>query len=183
MRQGRLWMGVLLGCGLTIAALELPYLNWRSVVPPVDARPLVIRQDAKGDGRFQSPRSGHRRHQGIDLVAPLDSPVRAVRSGTVLQVGMHRGLGRFIELQHRHGVRTRYAHLQTAGVEPGQRVRQGAVIGAVGKTGNARHAWITPHLHLEVLQDGEPIDPQTLGLDVVDPAMHLAQSGSDRGGD
>lgn len=176
---GRLWIGILLGCGATLTALELPYFNWRPVVPPIDTRPLVIRQDAKGDGRFQSPRSGNRRHRGIDLVAPIDSPVRAVRSGTVVQVGLHRGLGRFVELQHRRGMSSRYAHLKTVRVEPGRRVRQGAVIGTVGKTGNARHAWITPHVHLEVLQDGAPIDPRTLGLEVEDASARLARAGSE----
>ena len=178
---GRLWVGILLGCGATLTALELPYVNWRLVVPPIDTRPLVIRQDAKGDGRFQSPRSGNRRHRGTDLVAPIDSPVRALRSGTVVQVGLHRGLGQFVELKHRRGLRSRYAHLQTVRVEGGQRVRQGAVIGTVGKTGNARHAQITSHLHLEVLQDGVPIDPQTLGLAVAEtPLLPLARSESVR---
>jgi murein DD-endopeptidase MepM/ murein hydrolase activator NlpD len=47
-------------------------------------------------------------------------------------------------------------------------VRQGEWVGTVGKTGNARHRWITPHLHLEVVKDGHPIDPQSLGLPIVD---------------
>ena len=171
------WGGVALGCGLSAAALELPYLNWHPVVPPVDARPLLIRQDAKGDGRFLSPRSGMRRHRGIDLSAALDSPVRAIRSGTVVQVGVHRGLGRFVELEHRGHLRSLYAHLNMVNVAPGARIRQGAVIGTVGKTGNARHRWITPHVHLEVLREGEPIDPRTLGLEVVEPVLRVASGG------
>ena len=169
-RKGSFWVGLLLGCGVTAAAFELPYVNWHPVVPPLDANPLTIRYDAKGDGRFFAPRSGRRRHRGIDLSAPLQSPVRAIRSGTVIQVGSHRGLGRFVELEHRHRVHSLYAHLDQVSVEVGARVRQGQTIGTVGKTGNARHPWITPHLHLEVLQDGAPVNPQTLGLQVVDPA-------------
>jgi murein DD-endopeptidase MepM/ murein hydrolase activator NlpD len=96
--------------------------------------------------------------------------VRAIRSGRVVQVGLHRGLGRFVELEHREQLHSLYAHLREVSVEPGTRVRQGEVIGTVGKTGNARHLWITPHVHLEVLQEGKPIDPQTLGLQVVDPS-------------
>ncbi len=167
-RQG--WLaGLLAGGGLVAAAYELPYVNWQPVVPPVDAHPLIVRMDAKGDGRFWSPRSGNRRHRGVDLAAPLNSPVRAIRSGTVAETGTHRGLGRFIKLEHRGGLRSLYAHLARVQVEPGARVRQGDVIGLVGKTGNARHRWITPHVHLEVWRDGEAVDPATLGLEVTEP--------------
>ena len=165
------WVGLLLGCGVTAAALELPYVNWHPVVPPVDVTPLTIRQDAKGDGRFAALRSGQRRHRGVDLSAPLQSPVRAIRSGTVIQVGSHRGLGRFVELEHRRRLHSLYAHLDQVSVEAGAKVRQGQTIGTVGKTGNAKNSWITPHLHLEVLKDGTPMNPQTLGLHVVDPAV------------
>ena len=173
---GSFWGGLILGFGAAAAACELPFVNWASLVPPVDARPLLIRQDAKGDGRFSSPRSGRRRHRGIDLAAEVNSPVRAIRSGRVVQVGTHRGLGRFVELEHRHGLNSLYAHLNEIAVEPGERVRQGEPIGTVGKTGNARHPWITPHVHLEVLKDGEPIDPQLLGLQAVEASVARADS-------
>ena len=159
--------GLILGCALTVAAFELPYVNWQEVAAPIGTAPLMIRQDAKGDGRFLAPRSGHRRHRGIDLVAELHSPVHAILSGTVVQVGVHRGLGRFVELEHRHELHSLYAHLNDVQVAPGRRIRQGAVIGTVGKTGNARSRWVTPHVHLEVLKNGEPVDPQTLGLRVL----------------
>ena len=164
-------IGLIAGCGLTIAVGELPYINWASVVPPIDQRPLIIRHDAKGRGQFFAPRSGHRHHRGLDLVAQLDSPVRAIRSGRVVQIGVHRGLGKFVELEHRGRLRSLYAHLHEIQVDVGARVRQGEVIGTVGKTGNARHPSISPHVHLEVLRDGEPIDPQRLGLLASDPAM------------
>ena len=162
------WLGLALGCAGALAALQLPYVNWHRVAAPVDARPLVIRHDAKGDGRFAAPRSGGRSHRGIDLEAELDSPVRAIRSGTVVQVGEHRGLGRFIEVEHRGRLRSVYAHLNEVRVEPGARVRQGQLIGTVGKSGNARHPSILPHLHLELAKRGELIDPQTLGLEISD---------------
>lgn len=160
------WVGLLIGSAVTGAMLELPYVNWVPAVPPVDARPLVIRKDAKGDGRFLAPRSGRRRHRGIDLAAQLGSPVRAVRSGTVVQTGSHRGLGTFVEIEHRGGLTSLYAHLDGVRTQAGARVRQGQVVGTVGKTGNARHPWITPHVHFEVVKGEEPIDPQTLGLPV-----------------
>ena len=172
-----LWIGAALGTMLTAVIWEVPYINWYPVVAPLEASPLVIRQDAKGDGRFLAPRSGRRRHRGVDLVAALHSPVRAIRSGTVVQIGVHRGLGRFVELEHRQHLHSVYAHLDEVLVEAGARVRQGTQIGTVGKTGNARHRWITPHLHLEVVKDGHPIDPQSLGLPIVDPARAPDLSG------
>jgi len=172
--------GLILGCALTIAAIELPYVNWQEVAAPIDTPSLMIRQDAKGDGRFLAPRNGHRRHRGIDLVAELNSPVHAVLSGTVVQIGEHRGLGRFVELEHRHQLHSLYAHLNDVQVAPGQRIRQGAVIGTVGKTGNARSRWVTPHVHLEVLKNGEPVDPQTLGLRVL--MSHTTERSNDASG-
>ena len=186
LRRAPFWAGVLLGGAGVLAAVEAPYVNWSPIAPPVDARPLVIRQDAKGDGRFASPRSGHRRHRGIDLAAELHSPVRAIRSGRVVQVGTHRGLGRFVEVEHQSDLHSLYAHLDTVSVDVGQRVRQGAQLGTVGKTGNARHRWITPHVHLEIVRDGQPVDPATLGLRVEEPRSVIAadQGNADgRGGE
>ena len=161
------WIGLVAGVGVAAGVLEGPYLNWQLLAPPVDEQPLFVRQDAKGDGRFGVPRSGHRVHRGIDLAAPLGSPVRAIRSGTVRMIGTHLGFGRFIELDHQQGLTSLYAHLDDVQVTMGQRVKQGQMIGTVGKTGNARSPWITPHLHLEVAKRDELIDPTTMGLRAV----------------
>ncbi len=174
------WLGMVIGCFLSAAAFELPYVNWHQVVPPIDARPLVVRQDAKGDGRFLAMRSGRRRHRGVDLVAPLGSPVRAIRSGTVVEVGAHRGLGRFVDIEHPHHLHSVYGHLNEVTVDVGERVKQGALVGTVGKTGNARHPWITPHLHLEVLRNGESIDPQIIGFQIVSGGRELPAAASSR---
>lgn len=181
--QRSFWCGVIIGCGVALVVREIPYLNWRPVVPPIEAQTLVIRHDAKGDGRYLAPRSGGRRHRGVDLTAPLDSSVRAIRSGRVSEVGMHRGLGRFVEVEHAGGLQSLYAHLATAAVSAGQRVRQGQVIGAVGKTGNARHRWITSHLHLEVLRHGTPVDPATMGLAFVERTPDAEELADASGGE
>ena len=176
------WLGVLVGLS-PMAILEVSYVNWHPIVAPLEGPSLQIRHDAKGDGRFASPRSGNRRHRGVDLAAPLNSPVRAIRSGTVTQVGLHRGLGRFVELEHRDGLRSLYAHLNSVTVEAGGRVRQGQAIGTVGKTGNARHRWITSHLHLEVLRQGTPVDPATVGLAFVERTPDAEELADARGGE
>jgi len=162
-RQPSFLAGMGLGALLAWGLPQVFWIDWHPVVAPLD-EPLVIRADAKGDGRFGAPRSGNRRHLGVDLQAPRGSPVRAIRSGLVVASGRHRGMGRYIHLEHATGLQSHYGHLDTVLVEVGERVRQGDTIGTVGKTGNARHPLITPHLHLEVRQDGVSIDPSTLGL-------------------
>ena len=164
---------------------QLPYINWYPVVPPIDARPLMLRVDAGGDGHFLAPRSGHRQHRGIDLVAELKSPVRAIRSGRVITVERHKGLGHYVEIDHGRGLQSVYAHLRDVDVVEGQRVHQGAVVGHVGKSGNARFSRIMPHLHLEVLRDGTPINPIAVGLIVSEPLTTVAQMArtDERGGE
>ena len=181
-RRPSVWIWMSLGGALVAAALELPYVNWREAAAPVDVEPLAIRSDAKGEGYFAASRSGNRRHRGVDLAAPLGSPVRAIRSGTIVQVGVHKGLGRFVEVAHRHRLRSLYAHLDTIHVDIGNRLRQGEALGTVGKTGNARHPWIVPHVHLEVWEGGEAVNPQLVGLRVGNGASGaLAVSDADGG--
>ena len=176
-------LAVGVGCGLVMswAAQQLPYVDWHAVVAPLDETVLMIRHDAKGDGRFGAPRSGNRRHRGVDLNASLGSPVRAIRSGRVIASGKHRGLGRYLEVEHQRQVRSLYGHLETVAVDVGDRVRQGQIIATVGKTGNARSPLITPHLHLEVLRGGEPLDPAMLGLTFVESADGMSEGQADGG--
>ena len=167
---GRRWMfliGLALGAAGGWAAQSLWYVNWREATTPVDLSLLLIREDAKGDGRFGAPRSGNRSHRGVDIEAPVGTPVRAVRSGMVIATGMHRGLGRYVQLEHAQNLRSLYAHLETVSVEVGDHVRQGEPIATVGKTGNAKSPVIKPHLHFEVSRDGRVIDPSSLGLSFV----------------
>jgi murein DD-endopeptidase MepM/ murein hydrolase activator NlpD len=153
---------------LILGVTQGPYVNWRPAAAPLDVAPMLIRHDAKGDGRFLSPRSGNRQHRGVDIAAPLDAPVRAIRSGRVATAAIHRGLGKYVVVDHGGSLTSLYAHLNTMTVREGQRVRQGEQLGTVGKTGNARHRWITPHLHLEVLAEGRPMDPASYGLQIAD---------------
>lgn len=165
--QSAWWLGLMVGAGGMWVFVEFPYVNWATIALPIDERPVKVRQDAKGDGKYLAPRSGHRRHQGIDLAAPLGSPVRAIWSGTVLQVGSHRGYGNFVELEHQDDLRSLYAHLSETLVKSATRVKQGEIIGTVGKTGNARHRRIDPHVHLEITRDGDRIDPTDALFDAV----------------
>lgn len=94
-------------------------------------------------------------HTGIDLREEHGTPVSAAASGIVTIAGAENGYGTTVEIDHGNGYATRYAHLATAIVVPGQHLAAGAVVGTVGTTGRSTG----PHLHYEIRIAGEPIDP------------------------
>lgn len=109
-----------------------------------------------GFGPRRDPIHGQARmHKGLDLAAPMGTPIHAVRPGTVTFAGPSGGHGNFIIVDHGGGVVTRYAHCSTIGVKVGDRVERNDVIGAVGSTGHSTG----PHLHFEVYVNGDAVDP------------------------
>lgn len=110
------------------------------------------------DGRKTSgfgPRWG-RMHYGLDIAAPTGTPVRAAAAGRVVHSGPLGGYGLLVVIDHAGGVETRYAHHSSLLVREGEWVRQGQVIARVGSTGNSTG----PHLHFEVIINGEHQDPE-----------------------
>jgi len=99
-------------------------------------------------------------HLGIDYAAPTGTPVWASASGRVVEVGLKRGSGNTIVLQHANGISTRYYHLSryARGLHVGQLVKQKDVIGFVGMTGLATG----PHLHFSVTKNGAFVDPNKM---------------------
>lgn len=98
---------------------------------------------------------GQREHKGMDIKAPTGTPIMAAADGEVTFAGTRSGYGFVVEISHGDGVGTVYGHMDTISTAVGTTVHQGDVIGTVGSTGNAS----TPHLHYEVLIDGEIYDP------------------------
>lgn len=95
-------------------------------------------------------------HLGIDFVAPVGTPVRATSNGVVEKVKKNEsGYGWHIIIRHDENFQSLYAQLSRIDVEKGQAVKKGDVIGAVGNSG----ASTGPHLHYEVIKDGERQDP------------------------
>ena len=95
-------------------------------------------------------------HSGVDFSAPIGTPVYATADGVVSSVKVRfSGYGKFIEIDHGFGYRTRYAHLHDFNVKPGQKVKRGELIAYVGNTGLST----APHLHYEVLKKGKKINP------------------------
>lgn len=103
---------------------------------------------------FGAPR-GNGSHQGLDLTAPKGTPVRASADGVVVRAGRSGDFGRLVVIDHGNGWETRYAHLKEIKTEKGQRVKRAAVIGKVGKSGNASGY----HLHYEIRFEGRAVDP------------------------
>lgn len=127
------------------------------------AGPLQIRKDPYGSGYFGARRNGGRRHRGVDLLAPVGTPVVAAKSGRASLGRTKNGMGRYVEVRHPDGWMTRYGHLKEIRIRDRQRVRRGRLLGTVGKTGNAKRRIIQPHLHFEVIDPrGKFVDP--LGL-------------------
>lgn len=104
-------------------------------------------------------RRGGSRHPGIDLEGSVGDPVRAAASGVVVLAGSapsgYAGYGNLIGIDHGNGIVTLYAHLSRVGVQVGQPVSAGGLIGAIGMTGHTTGA----HLHFELRLDGTISDP------------------------
>ena len=123
------------------------------------ASPLEFTRMSSGYGIRVHPITNDKRaHKGIDYAAPTGTPVRTVGDGVVEFAGTQRGYGNVIEIKHRDGKSTLFAHLSRIGVTKGQKVEQGDIVGAVGSTGFSTG----PHLHFEFRIDGEHKDPLTI---------------------
>lgn len=94
-------------------------------------------------------------HRGVDISANYGQPVIAPADGVVAFADFMGGYGRAIELDHGHGMTTRYGHLASYAVVPGQYVRRGDTIGYVGSSGRST----APHLHYEVRINDTPVNP------------------------
>ncbi|MCW5983438.1 MAG: M23 family metallopeptidase [Bryobacteraceae bacterium] len=94
-------------------------------------------------------------HPGVDIPAPTGTPVRAGGDGIVARAEWMGAYGRLVVIDHGAGMSSYYGHLSRMDVIAGQEVRVGQIIGAVGSTGRTT----APHLHYEVRQGGNPVNP------------------------
>ena len=94
-------------------------------------------------------------HEGLDVGAPYGTKVNAPADGMVTFSGEKAGFGKFVQVDHGYGIETIYAHNQSLHVKPGQKVKRGALLAAVGNTGHSTG----PHLHYEVRVNGIAVDP------------------------
>jgi murein DD-endopeptidase MepM/ murein hydrolase activator NlpD len=115
-----------------------------------------------GFGYRVSPWTGERQfHAGLDVSTRVGSPVVAPAEGVVTFLGPEGAYGKFLVINHGHGLVTRYGHLNDYKVTVGQRVKRGQAIATVGNSGRSTG----PHLHYEVLLSGVPVNPRYYILD------------------
>jgi murein DD-endopeptidase MepM/ murein hydrolase activator NlpD len=95
-------------------------------------------------------------HDGVDFAAPLNEPVFATAYGTITFVGDNGDLGKTITIAHDKNFSSSYSNLGSTYVRKGLYVKKGETIGTVGMTGNTTG----PHLHYQILLNGEPVNPE-----------------------
>ncbi len=107
-------------------------------------------------------------HTGLDIPAPIGTPVRPMAGGEVVKVGEDAKSGKFIRVLHDDGTVTAYAHLSAQDVKRGDRIDATTIIGKVGNTGNSTG----PHLHVRAERGGKTVDPSKLyGASAAAPAL------------
>jgi murein DD-endopeptidase MepM/ murein hydrolase activator NlpD len=139
-------LGTLSGMGGMDVSIDAPSL-W-PVMGPIRSS-FGQREDpitGNGEGEF---------HTGIDISAPIGTPIRATADGTVKSAAMENGYGREVVIDHGHNVETCYAHMSGFTVMAGQTVVRGQVIGYVGMSGRTTGA----HVHYEVRIHNTPVNP------------------------
>jgi murein DD-endopeptidase MepM/ murein hydrolase activator NlpD len=130
--------------------------------------PIQAARVSSGFGMRRHPILGYSKmHRGIDFAAPTGTPVRASGAGTIEIAGVNGGYGNYVRIRHTGRYSTAYAHLNTIerGIREGTKVAQGQLIGTVGSTGLSTG----PHLHYEILIDGEQVDPAAVKIDMSEP--------------
>jgi murein DD-endopeptidase MepM/ murein hydrolase activator NlpD len=109
-------------------------------------------------------------HAGVDIGASWGSPIVAAGDGRVVGAGWAGGYGREVQIAHGGGLVSLYGHMSEIVAAPGSFVRQGQVIGYVGSSGLSTG----PHLHFEVRQGGQPVNPLAVrfaGVQVADTGL------------
>ena len=151
-------------------ALEYHLTHWEDLQKIASHLPLLAPVDhyriGSPFGRRKDPINGKwAMHRGVDLSTSSRNPIFAPAKGKVTYRGWKGQYGRFIEIDHGFGIKTRYGHLRRIFVRRGQRVEVGQKIGQVGTSGRSTG----PHVHYEILFNGKQIDPEkfiTAGKDV-----------------
>lgn len=135
---------------------KLDTLQDGAIAIPSD-KPLQTAVFTSGYGYRDDPfHHGSDFHPGIDLAAPIGTPIHATADGTIVAAGWNNGgYGNMVEIDHGKGIHTRYGHMSRVLVTDGEHVTRGQVIGLVGSTGHSTGA----HCHYEVRIDNKPVNP------------------------
>lgn len=168
---------VLLVIGFLAATTWAPRAEASTHEPPFVIRFPQETVATQFGNSFGAHRSGGRRHQGNDLMAPKMTEVYAIADGVVDTVGKGRSAGRYLIINHEGGWSSSYMHLNNdvpgtdngkaaelqtfaSGIEEGALLHAGDLIGYVGDSGNAE--WTGSHTHFELRFEGKAVDPYDL---------------------
>ncbi len=137
-----------------LAARKNEMLASIPAIQPVSNRDL--RRMASGFGyRIHPIYKTRKLHTGMDFSAPVGTDIYATGNGKVVEATYDRGYGYHVIIDHGFGYKTLYGHMSKIQVKPGQVIKRGEVIGLVGNTGTST----APHLHYEVIKNGNKINP------------------------
>jgi murein DD-endopeptidase MepM/ murein hydrolase activator NlpD len=135
----------------------------RSLLASVPSVTPVDGWITSGFGTRTSPFTGTRdAHLGLDIAAPIGTPIYSPADGVVIFSGAKDGFGNFVMIAHGYGVVSRYGHNAENLVQPGQKISRGEQIATVGVSGRTTGA----HLHYEVILNGHPVDPRKFILNM-----------------
>ena len=171
--------GNVLYAQLTLSGRKIPLYRYETADGSVDyygrdgqstkktlmKTPIDGARMSSGYGMRRHPVLGYgKMHKGIDFAAPTGTPIYAAGEGVVKKAGRFSSFGNYVRIRHRGDLDTAYAHMSkiASNVKPGQRVKQGQIIGYVGTTGRSTG----PHLHYEILVAGKQVNPRGVNLPV-----------------
>lgn len=118
--------------------------------------PTLSKRLTSNFGYRSDPFSGRASfHAGIDIAGRTGDPIYAAGAGKVITTAKDGSHGKYIVVEHPGGLQTWYLHLSQIGVSTGDSVKKGQEIGSLGSTGRSTG----PHLHFEIVKQGEPVDP------------------------
>jgi murein DD-endopeptidase MepM/ murein hydrolase activator NlpD len=151
---------LLAGQAIFVPGAELDSTTLRRALGELFASPLRgSYRLTSGFGYRKDPFTGVKQHHnGLDMAAPLGTPVRSTMSGRVVTTAWSNIYGNYIIINHGNGYQTLYGHLSKIQVRKDQAVNQGSQIGLVGSTGYSTG----PHLHFTVYRNGKLINPATV---------------------
>ena len=149
------WQSLDNGGPATPTTVSTPVAPTMGVSIPSRA-PLAASTTTSSYGMREHPvLGGMKAHKGIDLAAPVGTPVYATADGTVERADWFSSYGLYVAIEHGGDLETRYAHMSRLAVAAGEHVHKGEIIGYVGTTGRSTG----PHLHYEVRVGGEAVNP------------------------
>lgn len=132
-------------------------------VPSLYPVEMQYARKSSGFGSRGAPVKGaSTNHKGVDLAAPIGTPIYVTGDGVVTRAGWANGYGKVVYVDHGNGIETRYAHMSGFATEAGTPVRKGDLIGYVGSTGRSSG----PHLHYEVRIDGVAQNPTSFMVEM-----------------